>query len=133
MTGETNLRNLMQNMTPILHEAEYGYGLVPTGTAIPTNLNWFALMREDTATTVVATTAELQRHNIEHIPGWARISLEIHSDLAAVGLTAAISAALTSANISANVVAGYYHDHFFVQWPRREEAVALMRSLSSTA
>jgi uncharacterized protein len=130
MSGETNLRTLLQNMTPILQEAEYGYGHVPIGTAIPANLNWFALMREDTATTVVATTAELQRHNIEHIPGWARISLEIHSDLSAVGLTAAISAALTNANISANVVAGYYHDHFFVQWPRREDAITEMKNIA---
>jgi hypothetical protein len=36
----------------MLHEAEYGYGLVPIGTAIPTNLNWFAVIREDTATTI---------------------------------------------------------------------------------
>jgi hypothetical protein len=88
MSGESNLRSLLKNMTPILHGEEYGYGLVPIRTAIPTNLNWFALMREDTATTIVAT-------------------------------------------ITANVVAGYYHDHFFVQWPQREEAVALMRGLSS--
>jgi uncharacterized protein len=130
MSGETNLRTLLQNMTPILHEEEYGYGLVLIGTVIPANLNWFALMREDTATTIVATTAERQRHNIEHIPGWARISLEIHSDLSAVGLTAAISAALTNANISANVVAGYYHDHFFVQWPRREDAITQMKNIA---
>ena len=129
MSGETNLSTLLQNMTPILHHEEYGYGLLPAGVSVPANINWFALMREGSSTTVVASIAELKAHNINHSPGWARISLEIHSSLSAVGLTAAVAAALTKANISANVVAAYYHDHFFVQWQRREEAKALLQNL----
>ena len=42
---------------------------------------------------------------------FSKITLEIHSSLDAVGLTAAFSNKLTSYGISANVVAGYYHDH----------------------
>jgi uncharacterized protein len=131
MSGESDLRKLLQNMTPILHEEEYGFGYMPNGSYIYEGLQWFALMREAEAITVVATVSEMQNFRIDHTPGWARISLEIHSDLAAVGLTAAISAALTKANISANVVAGYYHDHFFVQWPRRHEAIAHIKALSA--
>jgi uncharacterized protein len=130
MSGESNLGALLQNMTPILHDEEYGYGIAPMGTAIPAKLNWFALMREDAGTTVVATITELQKHQIDHTPGWARVSLEIHSSLSAVGLTAAISKALTEVNISANVVAGYYHDHFFVQWSRRMDALTALKSLT---
>jgi uncharacterized protein len=129
MSGESNLSTLLQNMTPILHEEEYGFGFLPNGSSIYEELQWFALMREDEAITVVATVAEMQNFKIDHIPGWARISLEIHSDLAAVGLTAAVSTALTKANISANVVAGYYHDHFFVQWERRHDAMAALRKI----
>ena len=58
---------------------------------------------------------------------WARISLGVHSSLDAVGLTAAFSARLAEAGISANVVAATYHDHIFVQWDRREEALAALR------
>ncbi len=64
---------------------------------------------------------------------WARISLTLHSDLAAVGLTAAFAAALAAAGISANVVAGFYHDHIFVPWERRGDAMEALHALSRDA
>ena len=120
-------------MLPVLHEVEHGFGTLPRDQSPPSNLNWFALVREGEATTIVAPVDELEANAINHVAGWARISLEIHSDLAAVGLTATTSKALTEAKISANVIAGYYHDHFFVQWASRHEAVAAMKKLALTS
>lgn len=51
------------------------------------------------------------------------ITLNIHSSLDAVGLTAAFSAKLTEKNISANVIAAYYHDHIFVPKEKAEQAL----------
>ena len=48
----------------------------------------------------------------------------------AVGLTGTISAALAGPGISANVGAGFYHDHVFVPWERRLEAMAALRELN---
>ncbi len=42
------------------------------------------------------------------------ITLQLHSSLAAVGLTAAFSRALSDHYISCNVLAGFYHDHILV-------------------
>ena len=61
---------------------------------------------------------------------WARISLEVHSSLSAVGLSAALSSALADAGISANIVAALRHDHLFVPWDRREEAMHCLQSLA---
>jgi len=61
---------------------------------------------------------------------FARITLRVHSDLEAVGLTAAVAAALAADGIPANVVAGYFHDHVFVPWPRASDALAALRALS---
>lgn len=57
----------------------------------------------------------------DFLAGW--ITLQVHSALAAVGLTAAASAALTDAGISCNVLAGYHHDHLLVPLDRVEQAL----------
>lgn len=86
----------------------------------------FALIREEEGTTAI-------------LPGertgmpFARITLTVHSALEGVGLTAAVSGALAEAGIACNVVAGYHHDHLFVPWERREEAVAVLRHLADRA
>ncbi len=55
------------------------------------------------------------------------ITLQVHSSLEAVGLTAAFSKLLAAHNISCNVVAGYHHDHLFVM---KEDAKKAMELLS---
>lgn len=64
-------------------------------------------------------------------PLFAKISLQVFSDLEGVGLTAAVSTALAKAGIACNVIAGYYHDHLFVPWERREEAMEILQNLSA--
>ena len=60
---------------------------------------------------------------------FARITLRIHSSLAAVGLTAAVSAALAQAGISANMVAGYHHDHILLAAADAVRALAVLEAL----
>lgn len=57
-------------------------------------------------------------------------TLEIHSALEAVGLTAAVSRVLTEAGLSANVVAGHTHDHVFVPLDRVDDAMRALAELS---
>ncbi len=61
------------------------------------------------------------------IAGW--LTLEIHSSLNAVGLTAAVSSALGEAGISCNVLAGYFHDHILVPIEQVADAIACLESL----
>lgn len=63
----------------------------------------------------------------------SRITLEVQSSLAGVGLTAAVSGALAGAGIACNVVAAYHHDHLFVPEDRAAEAMAILRALSAAA
>lgn len=58
------------------------------------------------------------------------ITLQVHSALEAVGLTAAFAVELGEHNISANVVAGFYHDHIFVSESDGENAVKVLKGLS---
>lgn len=61
------------------------------------------------------------------------ITLEVHSSLQAVGLTAAVSQALASNNISANVVAAFHHDYVFVPSSQATEAAAVLKTLSAAS
>jgi len=133
MRGETELSALLRTMQPQLFAEELGYGRLPPGQGLPSGLVPFATVAEAEGMTVVAAAAELARHGVDHVPGWARISLTVHSDLAAVGLTAAVATALAAEGISANVVAGCFHDHFLVQWDRRFAAIAVLTRLSASA
>ena len=102
-------------MRPVLHPDIYGYACLDPAQPLPEGLVPFAMVAEDEGLTVVAPEAQLKSAGLPHQGGWARISLGVVSDLAAVGLTAAIAKVLTQAGISANVIAGYHHDHVFLQ------------------
>ena len=123
--AETDLAVLLRTMEPVLSAEPYGYavcdGVLP--------LRPFATVAEAEGMTVVAPLAAMRAAGMASDP-WARISLTVQSDLAAVGLTAAFAGVLGAEGISCNVIAGYHHDHLFVQWDRREDALAALRALS---
>ena len=56
--------------------------------------------------------------------------LGVHSSLEAVGLTARIATALAEAGISANMVAAFHHDHVFVPWGQKDEALIILENLA---
>lgn len=130
MSGGMDLSALLRDMEPVLEPVPYGYGLMAVGASVPAGIAPFAVISELEGLTVVAPAAKLDAAGIAYDGHWARISLTVHSDLQAVGLTAAIATALVQDGISANVVAGYFHDHLFVQWARREDAMAALLALT---
>ena len=127
MVAIRELELLLAGMVPVLDGRDYGYACVPK---LPAGVAVFATVAEAEGLTLVALAADLAAAGIGHQAGWARISLTVVSDLAAVGLTAAIAGALAGQGISANVVAGYHHDHIFVQRDRADEALAVLTALS---
>ncbi len=86
----------------------------------------FAVIREDEGVTAIVAGERAGAP-------FARITLTVHSALEGVGLTAAVSGALAGAGIACNVVAGYHHDHLFVPWDRREEALAILKAFAARA
>lgn len=133
MAGITDLSRLLASMEPVLSPDPYGYITLAPGGRVPPDLTCFATVSEDEGLTLIAPSTALAAASLDPGPPWARISLTVHSDLAAIGLTAAFAAALGREGISANVVAGYFHDHVFVQWARRDDAVAALRALALAA
>jgi len=81
---------------------------------------------EESEATTLVLPASLAEEVVESSAPYARITLRVHSSLEAVGLTAVVAEALRADNIPANVVAGYYHDHVFVPWDRRDAALGAL-------
>jgi uncharacterized protein len=132
MTGETNLRVLLRSMTPELDAMPYGIVTARSGLNIAAE-QIFATVHEAEGVTLIAMTAVLHHAGYVVSAEWARITLQIHSSLEAVGLTAAFATALGHAGISANVIAGYHHDHIFVQWDKRHVAMSTLTALSKNS
>ncbi len=130
MSGENNLQVLLSTMEPVLDENPFGFVSLSSDNNLLATMVPFAIIRENEGVTIVMPLAELEQRSLAS-EAWAKISLTIHSSLSAVGLTAAIATALGKENISANVVAGYYHDHFFVQWDRRFDAMEVLASFKA--
>lgn len=121
--GETDLQRLLAGLAPELAtrpraiRSEAADAPVATGTIM--------LFREEEG---VTTIVEVDESTDE--PLWAQITLRIHSSLEAVGMMAAIATALTARHIPCNAVSAYYHDHLFVPWARRDDAIAALQALT---
>ena len=130
--GITDLQQLIRDMEPVLNEGEYVFASVPDITKIPRAVT-ICEMREKEGMTVVLAKKEAEKLGLpfEFVAAW--ITLNIHSALEAVGLTAAFATALGKNNISANVIAGYYHDHIFVDTKDAEKAMQVLRGMTKIA
>ncbi|MBP1873668.1 hypothetical protein J2Z19_003387 [Ensifer adhaerens] len=131
MAGETDLAKLLATMAPVLFPQTYVYCTVPHDEAQRyMTLEPLATYREDEGVTLILERPAADAADLSYGPLLARITLNVHSALEAVGLTAAVATALTREGISANVVAAYYHDHIFVPEADAERALEALRALS---
>ena len=131
MSGETNLQKLLESMSPRLLDGEYvfcsfgdaRYGDFP-------QLQPVAAISEAEGLTLVIPRSSADENEIGYESVFRGITLNVHSSLDAVGLTAAFSNRLAEYGISANVVAGYYHDHIFVHSELAEKAIQALAEFS---
>ncbi len=135
MAGETDLDALLAGLDPVLHPEVLVFATVPRGLAVPAAAaaRAFAVVEEAEATTVIVPEAVAGELGLDHEMPSRRIELRVHSDLAAVGLTAAISTALAAEGIPANVVAAFHHDHVLVPADRAEQAMGALRVVGQEA
>lgn len=127
--GERDLGRLLAELRPRLDERAFVFCSLPAaGLADVVALAPVAVVAEDEGLTVVVEAGRAEDAGLSFTGRFARITLQVHSSLEAVGLTAAVAGRLAERGISANVVAGLFHDHLFVPWERREEAVEVLSS-----
>lgn len=129
MTGEQNLGVLLAAMHPVQRGGEYVYAVWPDGKPLLPGIE--AAVREAEGLAVVLPRAVADREGLAYDFVGAWITLEVHSALEAVGLTAAVSTALADAGISCNMLAGFHHDHLLVPAPDAPRALEALAGLSA--
>lgn len=131
MAGEADLATLLSSLSPRLNDGRYVYTHCPADQGLPNGVVPVVTVREDEGVTLVLAQEQADALALpyEFVAAW--ITLQVHSALEAVGLTAAVSQALAEAGISTNVVAGFAHDHLFVPYDRAPDAMAALSTLTT--
>lgn len=129
MTGETDLARMLAGLRVRRRPGEFVFvsvtGKAAAGVAVE------ASIREAEGLTIVLSRDDADAAGLDYDFVAAWLSLEVHSALAAIGLTAALSTALADAGISCNVLAGYFHDHILVPVEDAAKAIAVLEALAT--
>jgi uncharacterized protein len=134
MSGETDLARMLASMSPRLVDGEFVFCSIPGAVyGDHAELQPVAAVREAEGLTLVLPRAAADAQGIAYKSVFRQITLQVHSSLDAVGLTAAFSARLTEHGISTNVIAGSYHDHIFVQSESAQPALRALEVLAREA
>lgn len=123
----TDLEEMLRTLTVSVRPDRYTFLSVDAVPSLGDGIA--AVLTEAEGTTVVATVerAEAEGWPVDFQAAW--LTLDVHSSLEAIGLTAAFSAALGEVGIACNVLAGFHHDHLLVPADRADEAVAVLEAL----
>ena len=127
--GKTDLTALLRGMSPLLEPGEFVFATAPPGQAIPAGCDPMCAVRERQGLTLILPRAEAERLQLPFAFVCRKITLQVHSDLAAVGFLAKITSELAARGIAVNVVSGYHHDHLFVPADRAEDAMNALEAL----
>ena len=99
MAGETSLATLLRSMSPQLNDGEYVFCSLPDRSLLQ-DCEVLGSFREREGLTVILPRQQAERLGLgfDYVAAW--ITLNVHSALEAVGLTAAFAGALGKAGIS---------------------------------
>ena len=122
------LEQLLSSMQPQLEPEIYVYCIWPLDKSWHGPLP-LATFKEKEGLTLILTEQQAQDYQLDILFRARWISLTVHSDLEAVGLTAAFATALADAGLSCNVFAGAYHDHLLVPVHQAEAAMQALQQL----
>ena len=132
MNAETDLDTLMRNLEPRTLPDTYVFCSVEDANyGALSHTSPIASFAEPEGLTLVLTRESADQEGLAYQGTFRCISLQVHSSLEAVGLTAAVTSELAAHDISVNVIAGYHHDHIFVPSRHADLALSLLKAMSS--
>lgn len=127
--GLTDLRALLAALDPEIDPVPKRFLHVSHEKARERMADALMMFREAEGTTLIVDVDHDEIAGSERLL-WTRITLRVQSSLTAVGLMAAVSAALARRGIPCNPVSAFLHDHIFVPWERRDDALDALSHLT---
>lgn len=136
MAGESDLESLLERMEPALWQGRFFFASVDDSQLL--TLSGYldgivSVFREEEGLGLVIKEElkdVVSRLTDKEIIGpFAMITLTVHSNLYAVGLLAKVTAALAKEGISINAFSAYHHDHLFVPYDRKDDAMAALAAI----
>ena len=135
--GVTNLSGLLIDMDPQLEHNKYYFGVIDQSAlfVLAQYMQYITgVFQEDEGITIIFVEALKsiveQRTKKPLVGPFAKITLNVNSDLLAVGFLAKITKELAKEEISVNAVSAYYHDHLFVEESKREKVMGILTKIS---
>ncbi|HSB47791.1 MAG TPA: ACT domain-containing protein [Candidatus Bilamarchaeum sp.] len=136
--AEKDLERLLRGMDPALSEGKYWMGTFDESQmmALANYLSGIlCIFREGEGLSVVfdeGVLEELGALSEKKAEGpFALITLNVKSDLLAVGFLARISSALAARSIPVNAVSAYFHDHLLVPYSMKDDAMTALGRLQA--
>jgi hypothetical protein len=133
----SNLDQLLKDMEPSSREGRYFMVSVAESQVmvIANYLNYIVdVFREKEGISIVFSEEIIENmkqiSETEPVGPFAMITLNVYSDLMAVGFLAKITEVLAAEKISVNAFSAYHHDHLFVPYEEKNKALAILKKLS---
>ena len=125
--GETDLNVILQELSVVTRPGRFAVVAVEEPPTLGDGVE--AMVAEADRITVVATMERAERSGwqVDFEAAW--LTLDVHSSMEAVGLTAAVATALAERNIPCNVLAGWTNDHILVPIGKADDAIATLSHL----
>lgn len=130
MSAITDLKQTLKSIKVVCDDVQYGFTSIEDETQISRE-EVLATFHENGKLALIAPKAYLDNKRIENEGPYAKLTIDLHTSLELVGLTAVVATKLAENGISANVVAAFYHDHVFVPYDLRQKATKLLESLKN--
>ena len=118
----------MSKLNTVLKEGIFVFSTVTDLSIIPRSLTIMEF-QEAEGTSIILTKEDANRLDLKFEYEAAWITIDNVTQLDELGLTAKFSTALADAGISCNVVAGFHHDHVFVDHKSGKKAEQILNKL----